>query len=120
MAIKNISVSFALTQPLKHSRNWSKLDAFEYRVYDKPDLCVTTYLREYLSRRSNHTNHKQLIITYGKLYKLTSPNSCVSGLKGYLQTPKSAILHHTIMGSVGEQSNGCENQHRRYAEETLL
>ena len=74
MVINNISVSFVSIQPLKHSRNRSKLDTFEYRAYDKPDLCVFACVREYLNRRSNRTYHKQLIITYGKPYKPASPD----------------------------------------------
>ena len=38
-----------------------KLDTFEY--CDKPNLRVVTFLREYLIRRSNDTEHKQLTIT---------------------------------------------------------
>ena len=69
MIINNISVSFVSTQPLKHSRNSSKLNTFQNRAYDKPELCVVACLRGYLIRGSNRTDHKQLIITYGKPYK---------------------------------------------------
>ena len=46
MVINNISVSFVSAKPLKHSKNWSKLNTFEYCAYDKPDLYVVACLRE--------------------------------------------------------------------------
>ena len=76
MSINSISVSFVSTQPLKHSRNRSTLNTFEYRVYDKPHFCVVACLIEYLSRRSNCAEHK-------KPNKPASPDSirrCIKGL----------------------------------------
>ena len=75
MIINNISVSFVTTQSPKHCRKGSKLETFEYRTYEKPDLCFVAYLKNYLSRRNNRTDHKQLIITYGKSYKPASIDS---------------------------------------------
>lgn len=75
MSINSISVSFVSTQPLKHSRNRSTLNTFEYRVYDKPHFCVVACLMEYLSRRSNCAEHKP--------NKPASPDSirrCIKGL----------------------------------------
>lgn len=48
MIINNILVSFVSAQPQKHSRNQSKLNAIEYRAYDKRDLSVVACLKEYL------------------------------------------------------------------------
>ena len=48
MIINNILVSFVSAQPRKHSRNQSKLNAIEYRAYDKRDLSVVACLKEYL------------------------------------------------------------------------
>lgn len=73
--IINISVFLVSTQPLKHSKNPSKLDTSEYWAYDKLDLCIVTCVREYLSRKNNQTDHKQLILTYGKPYRSTPPDS---------------------------------------------
>lgn len=83
MVINSISVSFVLTQLLKHSRNRSTLNTFEYHVDYKSHFCVVACLREYLSRRSNYTEHKKLIITYWKPNKPAPPDSihrCVKGL----------------------------------------
>ena len=88
MIINNISVYFVSTQPLKYSRNRCKLDSFEYRAYGKPDLCVVTCLREYLNRKSNRRDHKQLIITYGKPYKPASPDPIHGWVKGLFTDAK--------------------------------
>ena len=98
MVINNISVSFVSTQPLKRYRNRFNLDTFEYRAYAKPDLCVVACLREYLNRRSNRTDHKQLTIICGKHINLLHLIPSISGLKNYLQMPKPAILHQTVVG----------------------
>ena len=46
MIINNISVSFISTQPLKHSRDRTKLDTFEYWVYEKANFSIVTGLKE--------------------------------------------------------------------------
>ena len=81
MIINNISVSFVTTQSPKHCRKGSKLETFEYRTYEKPDLCFVAYLKNYLSSRNNSTDHKQLIITYGKSYKPASTDSICRWVK---------------------------------------
>ena len=59
---------------VKHSRSRSKLDTFEYRVYEKPDLCVVTCLKKYLREKNNCADHKQLITSYGNPYKSALPD----------------------------------------------
>ena len=75
MMINDISVSFVTTQLLKQSRKGSKQDRFKYDTYEKLNLCVIACLKDYLSRRNNRTNHKQMIITNGKPHKPASIDS---------------------------------------------
>ena len=69
MIITSISVTFVPNEPLKQSRQGSTLDTFEYRKYDKEELCVVACLNEYLCRREKRTSATLLLLTYGKPYK---------------------------------------------------
>ena len=104
--------SFVLTQPLKHSRNRSKIDTFHYCANDKPDLCVDAFPREYLSRRSNHTDHKQLITTYGEPYKPVTPNSIHRFVKELFTEGKICNFTPHLLSSIDEQSDGYEHRYR--------
>ena len=52
MLLNNLSVTFTLTEVLKHSRKGKSLDKFEYRSYTDKKLCIILCLREYLTRRN--------------------------------------------------------------------
>ena len=74
MIINNVSVTFAPSSTLKHSRQNRKGDIFEYRSYQNPKLCVVSALKAYLARRNNRVSNsiKELFITYKKPYRPAS------------------------------------------------
>ena len=88
MAINKIYVTFIPSQTLKHSRKGYKLDTFESRAYNKPELCVNKIIFMY----ANRTQSAQLIITYGKPYKPASTDFVGCGLKIYLRKRRSSTL----------------------------
>ena len=49
MVLNDLSVTFILTEVLKHSRKGKPLDKFEYRSYTDKRLCIISCLREYLT-----------------------------------------------------------------------
>ena len=74
MIISSTSVPFSSEHVLKHSKPGRKLDAFEYRAYSDPRLCVLECLREYIHRRNDGVDkeQKRLYITYQKSYHTAS------------------------------------------------
>ena len=78
MLVTDISVTFAPSNVLKHSKKGSKLGNFSYNSYPhEPLLCVVSCCSEYLQRRSKRVDEKEekLFITYGKPYKAASIDS---------------------------------------------
>ena len=57
MVLNDLSVTFILTEVLKHSRKGKTLDKYEYRSYTDKKLCIISCLREYLTRRDKHVEH---------------------------------------------------------------
>ena len=75
MVINDISITFAPSHVLKHSRKNRKQDVFEYRHYpNEPKLCIVNCLKEYLTRRQSRVSDssKKLLLTYKKPYKEAS------------------------------------------------
>ena len=75
MLVTDISIAFAPSNVLKHSRKGSKLGNFCYKNYpQEPSLCVVTCCVKYLQRRSKRIDKSEdrLFITYGKPYKSAS------------------------------------------------
>ena len=78
MIINDISILFAPSHVLKHSRKNKKLNTFEYRSYPhNSKLCVVNCLKNYLDRRDKKVspNIKKLLITYKKPYKEVSTDT---------------------------------------------
>ena len=69
-----ISITFAPSNLLKHSKQHSKLDVFEYRKYHNKKLCVVDCLNTYLDRRQNKVDNtvQKLFISHQKPYKAVS------------------------------------------------
>ena len=85
MVLHDLSITFILTEVLKHSRKDKPLDKFEFRSYADKKSCIISYVREYLTRRDNHVglNMDQLIIALKKLFKGASINPFITKVKPY-------------------------------------
>ena len=83
MVLNDLSVTFILTEVLKHSRKGKPLKKFEYRSYTEKKLCIILCLREYLTRRDKHVglNTDQFIITLKKPFKGASIDTMTRWVK---------------------------------------
>lgn len=74
MIINKVSVTFAPSVPLKHSRENRKGDVFEYRDYHIHKLCVVSATNTYLQRRKTKVSDSvhNLFITNKKPYRPAS------------------------------------------------
>ena len=54
MILNDLSVTFILTEVLKHSMRSKPPNKFEYRAYENKTLCVIACLKEKTTRLNNH------------------------------------------------------------------
>ena len=91
MVVTDTAATFAPDSVLKHSRKGRKLDTFVYRAYNaNKKLCVLDCINEYLNRRASKVKDdtNKLLVTYGKPYKGSSPDTIRRWIKDLFTTCK--------------------------------
>ena len=94
MEIKNASVTFTITQNLKHTRGNAPATTLALRSYHDKRVCVITYIRAYLARVEKIRNDTAFFISTTKPHKAATQSTLSRWVKLVLQ--KSGINVHTF------------------------